>query len=186
MQIITRTLLALMLASATFAIGQPGPTPATQPQASTETKPKPPETKTISAYKLEYNIYETEGGKRVNTRSYTLVLTDNDRRGMIRTGSRVPLTMNFVPAADSRSGTVQYQDVGLTIEAKLDHLILTTNIDMSSIAPEQSGQGTNPIIRSSKADAIATVILKKPMLLASIDDSLSKRSYQVEVTVTPE
>jgi hypothetical protein len=135
---------------------------------------------------LEYNIYETEGGKRVNARNYTLVLTDNDRRGMIRTGSRVPITMNFASAADSRSATVQYQDVGLTIEAKLDRLILTTNIEMSSIAPEQSGQGTNPIIRSSKADAIATVILRKPMLLASIDDSLSKRSYQVEVTVTPE
>jgi hypothetical protein len=185
MQIITRTLLALMLASATLAVGQPAPTPAAPPQASTETKPKS-EAKTISAYSLEYNIYETEGGKRVNTRSYTLVLTDNDKRGMIRTGSRVPLTMNFVPAAESRSGTVQYQDVGLTIEAKLDHLILTTNIDMSSIAPEQSGQGTNPIIRSSKADATATVILRKPMLLASIDDSRSKRSYQVEVTVTPE
>jgi hypothetical protein len=184
MKIITRTLLALMLASATLAIGQPGP--AAQPQAGTETKPKSPEARAISAYKLEYNIYETEGGKRVNTRSYTLVLTDNDRRGMIRTGSRVPITMNFASGSDSRSATVQYQDVGLTIEAKLDHLILTTNIDMSSIAPEQSGQGGNPIIRSSKADATATVMLRKPMLLASIDDSLSKRSYQVEVTVTPE
>jgi hypothetical protein len=186
MQIITRTLLALMLASATLAIGQTGPTAAAQPPASTEAKPKPPEARAISAYKLEYNIYETESGKRVNTRSYTLVLTDNDKRGMIRTGSRVPLTMNYASAGDSHGTTIQYQDVGLTIEAKLDRLVLTTNIEMSSIAPEQSGQGTNPIIRSSKADAIATVILRKPLLLASIDDSLSKRSYQVEVTVTPE
>jgi hypothetical protein len=184
MQLVTRTLLALMLASATLAVGQPTPTPAPQPQVSTE-KPKP-EARAVSAYKLEYNIYETEGGKRVNTRSYTLVLTDNDRRGMIRTGSRVPLTMTYATGGDSRGSTVQYQDVGLTIEAKLDRLVLTTNIEMSSIAPEQSGQGTNPIIRSSKADATATVMLRKPMLLASIDDSLSKRSYQVEVTVTPE
>jgi hypothetical protein len=188
MKTVNRIALALLFATtALAAMAQPvqAPTPQPEPVAATHEKAReaPP-----STYKLEYNIYETEAGKRINVRSYTLMLTDNTS-SQIRTGSRVPITTSASPT-DHSSTSIQYQDIGIMIDARVRKdgptatPVLKTNVEMSSIAPEQSGQVANPIIRSSRAESNTVVVLKKPTLLANIDDSLSKRSYQVEVTIT--
>jgi hypothetical protein len=188
MKTVNRIAMALLLATTTLAAAQSAPAPAPQPKPVAETRERPQEA-TPSTYKLEYNIYETEAGKRLNQRSYTLLVTDNTS-SQIRTGSRVPITTSASPT-DHSSTSIQYQDIGIRIEARLvkrespsSSQILMTNIEMSSIAPEQAGQAANPIIRSSRAESNTVLVLRKPTLLANIDDSLSKRSYQVEVTIT--
>lgn len=187
MKTVNRIALALLLAT-TLAAAQAAPAPAPQPKPVAEAHENAQDA-TPSTYKLEYNIYETEAGKRINQRTYTLLVTDNTS-SQIRTGSRVPITTSASPT-DHSATSIQYQDIGVRIEARITKRntpmspsVLMTNIEMSSIAPDQSGQVADPIIRSSRAESNTVVVLKKPLLLANIDDSLSKRSYQVEVTIT--
>jgi len=190
MRILSQAALVLSLAGATLAFGQSTPAPSQQTSAVAEQKAKPSEP--ISTYRLDYNIYEIEGGKRVNTRTYTLRLTDYNMTSTLRTGSRVPIVVGSASAAlgnqNSLTSQIQYVDVGVYIEARIRPLdgrtFLATSIEMSGIAPDQSGQ--DPIIRANKADSNTLVTPGKTMLLASIDDSLSKRRYDVEVRVTQE
>jgi|GEM_PF-2113391 len=190
MRALTRTVLAILLTSATIALGQTTPAPSAAPLSSTEARAKVAET--ISTYRLEYNIYEIEGGKRIGTRSYTMRLTDYNMTTTMKTGSRVPISTATLGGGNTSSlGTqFQYVDVGVSIDAKLrmleGRLFLATGIEMSGIAPDQAGQGPNPIIRSNNAQSNTTVTLGKNMLLASIDDSILKRRYEVEVKVTQE
>jgi hypothetical protein len=56
---------------------------------------------------------------------------------------------------------------------------------MSNIASESLVAGVrNPTIRQTRLDLDTTVELGKPTEVASIDDPLTSRKLQVEVTVT--
>jgi hypothetical protein len=177
MRIFTRPVLAFLLASATFTLGQSAPAPAAPPQTSAE-----PQVKASRAYRLEYTLYEIEDGKRVNTRTYKVELTDH---GKIKSGSRVPVLTGNTNSPNTRP---QYIDVGLIIDSRIkmsdDQLFLATNIEMRGIVPDPSGQGTTPVVRSNGAESNVIVTLGKAILLASIDDPLSNRRYEMEVKVT--
>jgi hypothetical protein len=190
---ITRTVLLFLLAAIPSALAQSTPAPADQ-HPNIEVREKTPEP-VVSTYQLDYHIHELEGGKRVNTRSYIMRITDSNgnNRASLKTGSRVPITTSSVVGSGNSgsSATIQYQDIGVNIEVRLarkespsETPILVTSVDISGIAAEPSGPSTNPVIRSNRAESSTAVLLGKPMLLVNIDDALSKRSYQVEVTVT--
>jgi hypothetical protein len=138
-------------------------------------------------YRVNFNIYELEDGKRINERNYSLPVSavdGNGRPGSVKVGTRVPVT--------SKEGQVQYIDVGINIDCDVteqaEKFILSTNLEISSFAlPDQSADpraGGNPVLRQIRQHFVSLLAPGKPTLVTSIDDTNSKKRMQVEATVT--
>jgi hypothetical protein len=141
-----------------------------------EAKPQEP-----AIYKFEFTAYELQNAKRTNVRNYSMILKE-DTRGETRTGNRIP-----VPAKDG----IQYMDVGLFISCRFlernGAALLNVTFDMTNlVAPEQAADThlNSPVIRSLRQESNALVLPGKPVLVASIDDTNSPRTVQLEVTAT--
>jgi hypothetical protein len=158
--------------------------------------PKPAPPKPTHVYKLDYLLTELEGGKKTDSKDYTLLL-DGDRTGRLRVGTRVPIAT----ATSAGGGQFQYtyMDLGVTIEATgrpgslTDNtLALRTRVEASSIVMPTAESGkaatigspTQPIVRNLTGESDVTVPFNKPTTLFTLDEPNSKRSFQVQLTAT--
>ncbi len=132
-------------------------------------------------YRLTYTITEMDGGKQVGKQHF--VLTTSGAKTTLKLGSRVPIVTGSYDSGASKSNTqVQYQDVGLNIEASLDGESLHTKIEQTSPTGERTaGLAQDPVIRQTVLDATATFAAGKPLVLGSMDIPGSTRHEDVEV-----
>lgn len=146
---------------------------------SEEATPRPERAR--STFRIDYSLFELEGGKRVNERAYTLTVNEG-RDAQLRTGSRVPVAVG--------EKGIQYQDVGLKIGGRVmerdGDLTLDTEFEMSTLAqPEQAAEGRgNPVLRTVTQSVSTRPALGKPAVVSSLDDLGSRKRLQLEVTVT--
>jgi hypothetical protein len=159
-------------------------------QDATQGAAKPRED--VKVFRLDYVLKEVEGGKVINSRSYsTLLSTDTSgfppQANVIRAGNKVP-----IPTGGAAG--LQYQDVGVNIDSKFlkemeNQLVLGITAEVSSVVTDTTaGAGTvagAPLIRQSRWSASVVVPLKKPTTIFSSDDPTLKRQTQLEVTATP-
>ena len=145
---------------------------------------KPPASN--ATYKLDYVFSELQDNKRVNARSYTILLRVMNK-AVLKQGNRVPILVG------EKEGTnqIQYLDIGLNIDCRvrqeLDSAIeLETTADTSSIVTESQGSNRtgDPAIRQMRYDLENVVPLGKPTLLGSADEIDGTRRFQIEVTAT--
>lgn len=139
--------------------------------------PEPPK-----FYKLDFVVKEIEGGKTLNARNYSTILSTKGRPSSIRAGSRVP-----VPSAPGSSQWT-YLEVGVNIDCNLPEevageLFVPLTVDITSIP--QDAATSVPVLRSNKWTSTVVVPLKKPTLVYSSDDPTSKRQMQLELTASP-
>jgi hypothetical protein len=171
MRLFQTLMLTLCIAASTVAGAQTSPVPAEKVEKR--------EAKVYTTYMLTYNIYELENGKRVNTRTHKIVLSDNNASAESKSEMRAPLP---------GTNPVEYVNTGMVIRARLQRTdaepLLTTNMRMEFLAGDETQLTARPVVHTAEAEAIGNVKLDKPMLLAGIEDQQSKKSYQVEVTVT--
>jgi hypothetical protein len=138
------------------------------------------EKKLAEAYRLEFSVDEIEGGKKLNTRQYSMNLNAGDANE-VNIGTRV--------AVETQPGKFDYLNVGTTIWCRLRHaggdaLSLEVRAEITNFAnPEQVGKA-QPVIRSFKIGASTMTVAGKPAVVGSVDDPNSKRRYQLEVTAT--
>ena len=146
---------------------------------------KPQSTASVNAvYKLDYVFSEIQNGKHINTRNYTTLLRAGER-GSMRLGNRVPVVTGA-------NNAFQYIDVGVNVDCRVEPAIvdsgiaLFTSVDMSSVAPEQSGENRtgNPIVRQTKVQMDNIVPLDKKTLLGSADEVDGTGRFEFEVTAT--
>ena len=163
---------------------------ATAPQEAAETKQV--QQNESGVYRVEYTVRELEDGKKLNSRKCTLMLSRDPTRprvhGMIRSGSNVPTGR----AEDAENkGRVQYAEVGIKIDCDVRErekgVGLDTNFE-SSYVPEGS-EGVSriadaPIIRQVRFSSESFVALDKPTVIGTVDDVMTTRRYEIEVTVT--
>lgn len=155
--------------------------------APKENTPKPE--RPTSVYKIDYVFYEVQDGKRSNVRNYTTLLGMNDR-GSIRLGDRVPVMV--AKESVKEAGEVQYLDVGVNIDTRIEQELeggvgLFTNVDISSMAPEQPGESSRsglPTIRQMKFQLEEIVPLGKPTLIGSADEVDGTRRIEIQATAT--
>ena len=137
--------------------------------------------KPLVAYRIELNVREIEGGKRLNSRNYTMVVEDGSY-GRTRVGNRVPVL--------TQEKNYNYYDVGMNIDCRPrgreDDVELDLGVELSSIVPQEQPQtaAANPVLRQQRSNVSSVVTLGKPTLVASMDDVLSNRRYEIEVTAT--
>src|SRR5438874_4815594 len=136
------------------------------------------------AYKVDVLLTESEGGKTLNSRTYTMLVNDSDT-GRIRQGDRIPISVGSVPGSKDSSvpNQIQYMDVGFNLDCTLrssdDGLQLGMVLDMSSLAPEQGASG-NPIVRQQRYQTTSLMQSGKRAVIASVDELDSKRKLQIE------
>jgi hypothetical protein len=133
-------------------------------------------------YKVEFTLTELQDGQRSNLRSYTMTL-HSFFVSQVRSGSRVPI---------SYGGTkgFEYLDVGHNIDCRVvserddGYIVLANTVEVSSILPGRSSDSSNPVLRQLRAQTQSEVQLGKRTLISSLDDPLSTRRFQIEVTAT--
>jgi hypothetical protein len=131
-------------------------------------------------FRLDFVLKELEGGKVLNSRAYTMsISTSRGPDSSIRTGSKVP-----TPGKD---GGIIYVELGTSIDCRQlmivgNDLSIYVNADVSSLA---EGSTNPPVIRQNKWGAVVLIPLRKPTVVFSSDDPMSKRQMQLEVTATP-
>ena len=145
-------------------------------EASTEKAPKPP--KPVNLYRLDFVIHESENGQSVNTRNYSQLIDAAGDWSRLRAGARVPVTTDK---------GVQYTDVGVRIDYQLTeregYVGLELRLEISNFAQGQETKDP-PLLRTIGSDVKTAVLSGKPTVVSSIDDTASKRRYELEVTAT--
>jgi hypothetical protein len=133
-------------------------------------------------YKLDFVVKEVDGGKVLNARTYSAVVSTERGLCSIRTGNRVPY---------STGDKTSYLDVGVSIDCRSvkevpGELTLRLDADVSSVVQE-STTPTNfpPVVRQNKWASDIIVPLKKPTVIFSSDDLTTKHQMQLELTATP-
>jgi 3D (Asp-Asp-Asp) domain-containing protein len=149
-------------------------------QESSASKAAPDAEKSVNAYRLDFSVNETEDGKRINTRQYSMNLNADDANE-IKIGTRVPV--------ETKQGEFTYLDVGTSIWCRVGQgangVPISVRAEISNFAmPEQQGQQARPVLRQLSIKASTIMLLGKPMVVGSVDDPNSKRQFQLEVTVT--
>jgi type II secretory pathway component GspD/PulD (secretin) len=138
-------------------------------------------------YRLTYTITDIENGQRGAPRHFSIIVASGSKTDL-KQGSKVPLVTGVYTdtGPTSQTSQVQYQDVGLEIEASLntylDGVRLRTKMAESSVADEKSGVGAqDPIFRQTSLEGTSTLALGKPLVLGSLDIPGSTRRQEVEV-----
>jgi hypothetical protein len=140
-------------------------------------------------YRLTYTVTETDGGKRVGTQHFAMIVVSG-RKTVLKQGNRVPLVTGSLSTSGGAQTQVQYLDIGLNIDASIeesgDGVKLNTQVEQSSIAEEKSGLGTqDPIVRQTKLEGTSILTAGKPLMLGSMDIPSSARRVDIEVLMEP-
>ncbi|HZD45275.1 MAG TPA: hypothetical protein VE109_04285, partial [Acidobacteriaceae bacterium] len=142
--------------------------------------------RTRKIYRLTYTITETDGGQPSGKQHVTLLVASGGRTD-VKQGSKVPIVTGIYPQGPQpQHSDVQYQDVGLEIEATLngyaDGVHLRSKIAQSNVSDEKSGIGVqDPVFRQTALEGTATLVPGKPLILGSLDIPGTNRHQQVEV-----
>ncbi len=138
------------------------------------------------AYRLTYTVTETGSGEPGGAQHVTLIVTSGGTTDF-KQGSKVPIVTGIYPQGEQpQHSDVQYQDVGLEIEATLngyaDGVHLRSKIAQSNVSDEKSGIGVeDPVFHQTTLDGTATLVPGKPLILGSLDIPGTNRRQQVEV-----
>ena len=141
----------------------------------------------LKTYRLTYTLIETDGGKRVGTQHFAMIVVSG-RKTVLKQGNRVPLVTGSVSTSGGAQTQVQYLDIGLNIDASIeesaDGVKLNTAVEQSSIAEGKSGFGTpDPIVRQAKLEGTSILTADKPLILGSMDIPSSARRLDIEVVM---
>ena len=149
-----------------------------------------------AVYRVEFRIRDGSDAAAKNARRYTMLI-DTTGRGVFKVGERVPVAKgSFQPATGG--GTVNpvtqftYLDVGVNIEASVREqegkILLNSTLDISTIVEHKQQAGSmvlsNPTVAQIRIAVNAVVLLGKPTLVASVDDPVTQRHFEVEALVT--
>ena len=139
-------------------------------------------------YRLTYTISEMDGGKRIGSQRYAMVLTSGQRT-LMKQGSKVPVVTG---TNNKDSGTmenmVSYLDIGMIFDATLEEsangVSLRSKVEQLSLAEEKSGLGVqDPVVRQTSMEGTSFLVPGKPLVLGSVDIPGSTRHLDVEVVM---
>jgi len=149
------------------------------PAAPALAQDKPPEkAQKNSVYRVDFAVREKENGTTLNTRNYVMLLDDKGS-GKVRAANRVPIV--------GEKGTV-YMDVGLNIDCDLrerdDDVSLRVWLEISDFAAPGQEKMNPPLLRTIRSEVQTGIPVGKPTVVSVVDDTATKRRYELEVTAT--
>jgi hypothetical protein len=157
--------------------------------SSPENKPSPQSAERASKtfYQLSFVIKEVENERVINTRSYSMIVQGMEQSS-IRAGEKVPFS--------STSGAnTEWQQINVGVNIDCKQLEVTGNrasldikAEISSVMESSKADSpppSLPIIRNNQWESKVVVPVKQASVLFSSDDTASKRTMRLELTVTP-
>jgi hypothetical protein len=111
-----------------------------------------------------------------------MMVAEDGSWGRIRVGSRVPIV-------GGEKG-LTYNDVGMNIDCRPrgreESVALDFSLESSSVVAQEQPRATdtNPVIRQQRSNMTSVVTPGKPTLIATMDDVVTNRRYEIEVTAT--
>ncbi|HKQ85441.1 MAG TPA: hypothetical protein VJS43_01595 [Candidatus Acidoferrales bacterium] len=169
-----------------LVIGIAGTSAPAQDATSSKTASAPQAEMPPHAFRLDYTLTETEGGKKIDSRQYSLNVGGGGQNGrpwvsQLQIGNRVP-------AGTKTDGTAQYLDVGTRINGSISirdgARVLDTYCDVTSVVPDEAKVDGRPVLRTLTISNSAPIAEGKSMLVGVADDPNSNREFRLEVTVT--
>ena len=142
----------------------------------------------VSAYRVDFALAELEDGRTVNVRKYSMSIRgaksefpQDIEAQTLKIGSRIPVSIE-----DKK---IEYLEVGTSIWCRLEErgneLLLNVRAEISNFAtPGQAGQTDRPVLRQLSIDGSTVAEPGKPVILGTVQDPNSNRSYQLQVTAT--
>lgn len=138
--------------------------------------------KTGGQYKLEFTINESDGEKKLNARTYTLLIEPH-QSGKLRLGSKIPIQTSDKDKTYLEAG----KNIDCQIRYETEHTVsLRTTVEFSDAGAEESGaavdSGRNPVLQHLQMETSVTLELGAPTIVSSFQDPVSKHGFQIEVT----
>lgn len=145
--------------------------------------------KSLSTYRVDFVLSELVEGKKVNSRSYSIVTVDGEYN-KLRTGARYPVATGN--SGNAIAASFQYLDIGVNIDCHVEEragmLQLVATIDSSSASwPDPSNAHSvpgQPIISQIRSDIRPLLRPGVTTMVSSMDDPVSKRRFQFDVTAS--
>jgi type II secretory pathway component GspD/PulD (secretin) len=139
-------------------------------------------------YRLTYTMNEMDGGKRVGTQHFSMIVAEK-QRVTLKQGSRVPVATGSMGATGTAQQTqFQYLDVGMNFDATVTPVTggveLNSKVEQTSVAEEKSGVGPqDPVVRQTQVQGTSILMLGKPLVLGSVDVPGTTRRLEVEALI---
>ena len=137
-----------------------------------------------STYKVDFTIRDTGDAGGKTGRKYSL-LVNPGHKTTFKVGNRVPVTTG--PAGNSQ---ITYIDVGMNIECTVNdnnsRFSIHGDLDISTaVMPEKAvNAAPAPTISQIRLNVDTAVAPGKPTVVASFDDPVTSRKFDVDVTIT--
>jgi hypothetical protein len=136
-----------------------------------------------AVYRVTFALHETENGKAVGVRNYTMLIAPQSS-SKLNSGTKIP-----VPSGPAANQQYTYVDVGVSVRARVQdrggQLLLAAEVELSNLGAERENAGrAAPRIQQLRADIDTAIPLGKATSIASLDDPVSPRHYDIEVTAT--
>jgi len=154
-------------------------------KAQDDSKPTAPPTTPknhVEAYHLDFSINELQNGKKINSRQYSMNISNDSSPKQLKIGTRIPV--------ETENGKFDYLDVGTSISAQMvswqTPLGVDISVDISNFAnPDEALHGNGrPLLRQMRITGRMPVVLGKSMVVGSVEDPNSDHQFQLEVTAT--
>ncbi|MES2220372.1 MAG: hypothetical protein V4587_05325 [Acidobacteriota bacterium] len=197
---------ALLICGTAFAftpmLAQAAPQQVSPPSGrpnSMQQPPSPPKSRdewsmqhaVSGPYRLTYSLTETDGGKRLGSQRYVVVLDADASFTNLKLGTKVPIATKQL-GANAPSGQFEWTfiDIGLRIDAKLrqfaNGLELETHVSQSAL-DSQEPNTKDPVVRQTDLDTSVLLNEDKPLVLGTLDtpESTHRLEIQVELTKIP-
>lgn len=142
-------------------------------------------------YRLTYSFEQMDGDKNLGTQKISLIAFGTGEKAAVKQGSKVPIITGTTDTTGAVQNTqVQYEDIGLMIEASLsdspDGPRLRTKVQQSSVDGARSGSSaSDPTIEQTVLENMAVLAPGKPLVLGSFDIPGSTHREEVSVVSEP-
>jgi len=140
-------------------------------------------------YKVDFTIRDSGDAGGKTGRKYSL-LVNRGVKTTFKVGNRVPVVSGGTGGGALVNTQFTYIDVGMNIDCVVDEsgskFAMHADLDISTaVMPDKSPNAANaPTISQIKLNLDTTVAPGKPTVVASFDDPVTSRKFDVDVTIT--
>jgi hypothetical protein len=136
-----------------------------------------------AVYKVDFIIRDSGDAGAKTGRRFSIVLNER-QKGTFKVGNRIPM------ATGSSAGNTNftYVDVGVNLDcfiAEQDGRVdLRSDLDLSTAVMPEKNPTPNPTISQIRLNIETTLTPGKPSVVASFDDPVTSRKFEMEANVT--
>ncbi len=142
-----------------------------------------------STYKVDFTIRDTGDAGGKTGRKYSLLVNRNVKT-TFKVGNRVPVATGGTSGNTLVNTQFTYIDVGMNIECVVaeagSHFAIHGDLDISTaVMPDKNPSAVqNPTISQIRLNMDTTVAPAKPTIVASFDDPVTGRKFDIDVAIT--